>query len=157
MPWFELVDMRATVEDLTSLQPGHTHFGRSLLPIIAGAAQHRDAVFSEGGRLYAETHCMELESMPKNAPTSLYWPKLKTQASGGPDHTKPVMCRTKTHKYVRRLYEKDEFYDLESDPQELNNCIDDPRYRDSLSVLKDRLLTFFLETGDVVPKNIDQR
>ena len=59
----ELVDMRATVEALTGLEPGHTHFGRSLLPLIMGEThEHRDAVFCEGGRIHGERHAMELES-----------------------------------------------------------------------------------------------
>jgi arylsulfatase A-like enzyme len=154
----ELVDMRATVEGLSGLEPGYTHFGCSLLPVIAGETQdHRDAVFCEGGRLQGETHCMEKESQPHDPTTSLYWPKLVTQASLGPEHTKAVMCRTRTHKYVRRLYEMDELYDLDKDPQELCNLIDDPKYAAIQSVLKDRLLTFFLETGDAVPFQIDQR
>ena len=67
------------------------------------------------------------------------------------------MIRTKTHKYVRRLYENDELYDLIADPQELHNCIDNPRYEVVLMELKERLLTFYLETGDVVRHQTDQR
>jgi arylsulfatase A-like enzyme len=154
----ELVDMRATVEALTGLEPGYTHFGRSLLPACADENQsHRDAVFCEGGRLRGETHCMEQESVPENGPSTLYWPKLETQASGGPEHTKAVMCRTDNHKYVMRLYEKDELYDVVEDPQELHNLIDHSEYAGILTKLKDRLLQFFLETGDVVPYRIDKR
>ena len=67
------------------------------------------------------------------------------------------MCRTKGFKYVRRLYESDELYDLRTDPGELNNRIDDPALAGVLAELKDRLLTFYLETGDVVPHDTDQR
>jgi hypothetical protein len=67
------------------------------------------------------------------------------------------MCRTTTHKYVRRLYEQDELYDLVNDPAELVNVLDDPEYADVRAELKDRLLSFFLETGDVVPRHIDRR
>jgi arylsulfatase A-like enzyme len=154
----ELVDFRATVEDIIGLCPGYTHFGRSLLPLIAGETrEHRDAVFCEGGRLHGEMHCMELESASNHTPSGLYWPRVGLQASEGPEHTKAVMCRTQTHKYVRRLYEKDELYDLANDPQELDNRIDDPAYTEILAALKERLLTFFLETGDAVKHEPDQR
>jgi hypothetical protein len=79
------------------------------------------------------------------------------QSREGPEHTKAVMCRTKSHKYVRRLYEKDELYDLVADPQELHNQIDNPDYADVLLQLKERLLTFYLETSDVVRHLPDQR
>ena len=154
----ELIDFPATVEALTGIEPNHTHFGRSLLPLIAGETdEHRDAVFCEGGRLHGETHCMELESTSSQEPTGFYWPRVNLQSSEGPEHTKAVMCRTRDHKYVRRLYEKDELYDLRSDPQELQNRIDDPALAGVLAALKERLLTFYLETGDVVPHEPDQR
>ena len=75
----------------------------------------------------------------------------------GPEHTKAVMCRTKYYKYIRRLYEKDELYDLITDPQELQNQIDNPTYKNILTELKERLLTFYLGTSDVVKHETDQR
>jgi arylsulfatase A-like enzyme len=154
----ELLDFPATVEALTGIQPQHTHFGRSLLPVLAGETdQHREAVFCEGGRLHGETHCMELQSESHQVPSGLYYPRLLQQRSEGPEHTKAVMCRTKEYKYVRRLYETDELYDLHKDPHELNNLVDDPNYSQVFTMMKEWLLTWFLETGDVVPYEVDQR
>ena len=67
------------------------------------------------------------------------------------------MCRTQTHKYVMRLYEQDELYDLQSDPEECCNRINDPALAEVLLTLKDRMLTWFLETGDAVPHEMDKR
>ncbi len=154
----ELIDFPATVEALSGITPGHTHFGRSLLPVVAGETdEHRDAVFCEGGRIHGEEHCMEKESSSNQEPGGLYWPRVNLQTSEGPEHTKAVMCRTATHKYVRRLYEPDELYDLKADPGETVNLIDDPSTGGVLGELKDRMLTFFLETGDVVPHDPDRR
>jgi arylsulfatase A-like enzyme len=154
----ELIDMRATVENLTGFKPDYTHFGRSLLSLIAGNTQeHRDAVFCEGGRLQGEIHAMEKESTSHQSPQGLYWPRVGLQSSEGPEHTKAVMCRTKTHKYVHRLYEKDELYDLVTDPQELTNQISNPAYAEVLADLKDRLLVFYLQTADVVKHQTDRR
>lgn len=157
----ELVDFCATVYDLTGIEPPSTHFGRSLLPVLTGETeQHRDAAFCEGGRLYGETHAMERESVAymEKVEKSQYWPRLELQFSDeGPYHGKAAMCRTKTHKYVRRLYEQDELYDLRKDPQELRNVIDLPAYADVLSQLKERMLTWYTETADVVPLDADDR
>ena len=90
-------------------------------------------------------------------PRGLYWPRVNLQTSEGPEHTKAVMCRTHDYKYVRRLYEQDELYDLRADPGELHNRIDDPALAGVLAGLKERMLTFFLETGDVVPHDTDRR
>ncbi len=152
----ELVDFRATVEDFTGLRPGYTHFGRSLKPLLsAQPAQHRDAVFCEGGRCHGEIHCMERES-PRGK-DFLYWPRMSLQSEEGSAHTKATMCRTRRYKYIHRLYELDELYDLQEDPQELHNRIDDPALAAVQTDLKQRLLDFYLETSDVVPHTPDQR
>lgn len=154
----ELVDVPATVEALTGIEPEHTHFGRSLLEVIAGDTDDlRDAVFCEGGRLRAERQAMELESVSGQQPTGLYWPRLSMQASPGPEHTKAAMCRTHDVKYVRRLYEKDELYDLRTDSHEERNVIDDPQYADVRAAMADRLVTWYQETCDVVPATADRR
>jgi arylsulfatase A-like enzyme len=158
----ELVDFAPTVYDLAGITPSYSHFGRSLLPMISSrtgspGAAGRDAVFCEGGRLHGERHCMELESSSSTDPAGLYWPRVNLQTSEGPEHGKAVMCRTHDFKYVRRLYETDELYDLRADPAELVNRIDDPALADVRARLRDRMLTFFLETADVVPHDTDAR
>jgi len=154
----ELIDVPATIEALAGITPAHDHFGRSLLPVLAGETDaHRDAVFCEGGRRHGETQAMELESADSQLPTGLYWPRVNLQTSEGPEHTKAAMCRTREFKYTRRLYEMNELYDLRDDPAELVNRVTDPALAGVLAALKERLLTFFLETCDVVPRDTDRR
>jgi len=155
----ELVDFSETVFALTKINPNYSHFGRSLIPLLQSETEdHRDAVFCEGGRLYGEKHAMELESVSSLNPTGLYWPRVSLQTTDdGPYHGKAVMCRTKNFKYVRRLYEKDELYDLNNDPEEMNNLIDDLKYKDILIRMKERILTWYIETCDVVPFDTDRR
>lgn len=66
------------------------------------------------------------------------------------------MCRTRDFEYVRRLGERDELYDLRTDPQELHNRIDDPAPA-ARATLTDRLLTWYQETCDTVPHDLDLR
>ncbi len=154
----ELIDVPATVEDFASLEPTHSHFGRSLRPLLAHHdAENRDAVFCEGGRRHGEKQAMELESTSAIAPGRLYWPRVGLQIQEGPEHTKAIMCRTTTHKYVRRLYEKDELYDLEKDPAELHNVSGRPEYREIEAALANRLLTHLFETSDIVPFDTNRR
>jgi arylsulfatase A-like enzyme len=156
----ELVDLPATVFALTGIEPGYSHFGKSLLRLLGGATdQHRDAVFCEGGRLYGEDHASESINLYRwndDPVEGQYWPRLRLQASDEqPWHTKATMCRTESFKYVRRLYEQDELYDLEQDPHELDNRIADPALAQVLFGLKERLLTWYMETCDVVPMELD--
>jgi hypothetical protein len=67
------------------------------------------------------------------------------------------MIRSREWKYVRRLYDTDELYDLGSDPDEIHNLID----AQSRSYIRDELTaemaTWFVETGDQVRWRWDLR
>ena len=118
-----------------------------------GNEVHKDAVFSEGGRIHGEIWAME----KGHGPQSAYWPRLSTQEMEGPEHTKAVMMRMGDLKYVYRLYEKDELYDLKKDPKELKNVIEVPEYQEAIVKMKMRMLQFMVETGDIVPNRKDIR
>lgn len=149
----ELVDLCETVCDMTGIQTEYTQFGKSLLPVINGSDEHKDAVICEGGRIHGEEQAMERG----HGKESTYWPRLHEQGKEGPEHTKAVMLREERYKYVYRLYESDELYDLENDPKELENLIHDVNYTEITQRLKNRLLDFMVSTGDFVPKRKDPR
>lgn len=149
----ELVDLSATVAAMCDVEIEYVQFGKSLLPVLEREQEHKDAVFCEGGRIHGETWAMERG----HGPESEYWPRLDTQSSEGPEHTKAVMIRMGDFKYVNRLYEKDELYDLANDPDELCNIIDEKRHQDKVAMFKARMLDWFIETGDIVPNRRDLR
>ena len=153
----ELIDFTATVFELTGIKPGYTHFGQSLLPVLEGKTDElRDAVFCEGGRMPGENHCKEFQSASAGT-DFLYSPRINLQIGDGPEHSKAIMVRTKQHKYVYRVGEKHELYNLEKDPEEYINLINDESHKEILTGLKMRMLQFFVETGDVVPLEGDER
>jgi len=154
----ELVDFPSTVSELTGIDLGYTNFGQSLVPLFEGKrTEHKDAVFCEGGRMKDEWHCSEHQSTQLAGPLGLYMPRINLQMKDGPEHTKAVMLRTKDYKYVYRVYEKDELYDLANDPEERTNRIEDETLQPVRTMLKERLLKFFVETSDVVPYQADER
>ena len=156
----ELVDFPATVYDLAEIDCGYWHFGRSLAGLFGDPDRsHRDAVFTEGGRLEGEVQASEYESLSAGNRLGLYSPRVSLQvAESNPlPHTKAAMCRDGRFKYVRRAFELDEFYDLAEDPGETRNLIGDPLYSDEIARLRDRMLTWYMETCDVVPLQTDRR
>ena len=156
----ELVDFPATVYDMADIDCGYWHFGQSLANVLTDpGAGHRDAVFCEGGRLQDEAHASERESVSSASSLGLYSPRvnLQVQEDRPLRHTKATMCRDSRFKYVRRAYETDELYDLADDPGETRNLVADPRYAPELARLRDRMLTWYMETSDVVPLTPDQR
>ncbi|MFX0083623.1 MAG: hypothetical protein ACFE94_17885 [Candidatus Hodarchaeota archaeon] len=46
---------------------------------------------------------------------------------------------------------------MNSDPEEIINVIDDSKYMDILFNMKEKMLTWYLETCDVVPFETDWR
>jgi arylsulfatase A-like enzyme len=149
----ELADLSATIADMAGIELPYTQFGKSLREAIAGNPFHKDAVICEGGRIHGEKQAMELGHNEQ----SPYWPRLSTQYSEGPEHGKAIMIRMGNIKYTYRLYELDELYDLDKDPLELNNVINDPAYAETVLKFKERLLRLMIETGDYVPNRRDKR
>ncbi len=150
----ELVDLLPTLADSCDIELGHTHFGRSLLPLLRGeTASHRDYVFSEGGGLRSEIHTHESDRRREN----IYWARAAVQFTQPEVHGKAVMIRSKDWKYVRRLYDTDELYDLQNDPQELHNLVDDPVLAGVRDEMLAKIAEWFIETGDQVPWRWDLR
>lgn len=149
----ELLDIPATISEMSGIKLDYTQFGKSLLNSIAGDETHKDAVFCEGGRIHGEEQAME----KGHGPESTYWPRLDTQSSEGPEHTKACMIRMGNIKYTMRLYEQDELYNLDEDPMELNNLINDSAYKEICLKMKERLLKYYMETTDFVPNKRDKR
>lgn len=149
----ELVDLSATIAEMANIEIEYKQFGVSLVDTLPGKSHGKDAVFCEGGRVRGESWAME----KGHGPESPYYPRLSTQSKEGPEHTKATMIRMKNLKYTKRLYEKDELYDLSVDPYELNNIIENPNYKNEIVKLQQRMLTYFMETGDWVPNRKDLR
>ena len=154
----ELIDFYGTAEALVELPKEHTHFGSSLISYMKQEEETlRTEVFCEGGFRKGEDHCKETGGQAVPDPKGLYYPRQFLQASDEMYNGKAVMCRTKEFKYVRRLYEEDEFYDLQNDPEELINQIHNPEYQEIILAMKEKLLEFYQDTCDVVPFQKDAR
>lgn len=152
----ELTDVSATIEQLTGMESEHITFGQSLLPVITGEREeHRKAVFAIGGGTHEERRRKLLGTggEQKYLPESNGYPKMIAYTRKGPEYGKAAMYRTQTHKYIFRMYEQDELYNLETDPHELHNRIDDPALSKILIMLKDHFLQFLMETNDVLMRN----
>jgi len=152
----ELVDFYATAMDFAGVEPQRTQFGRSLRPVIADrSAKVRDFVCTEGGRLPGELHCDEYHvSNPKRE--FEYWPKMMAQTDDR-GHAKGIMIRNDRYKYVNRITDENEFYDLQEDPQEKVNRIDDPALQGEILKMQHQLLNWLQATSDVVPWKTDSR
>lgn len=155
----ELVDFYATAIDMAKIKPSHTHFGKSLVEVIASRDKEvRDFVLSEGGREKGEIHCDEFHAQGPSGPAinNDYYPKMLAEKDDEA-HDKGIMIRDHRYKYVSRSATKDEFYDLEKDPNELINEIDNPIYKDEIQAKQLQCLKYLQHTSDIVPFKYDAR
>ncbi len=150
----ELVDLTPTVVEMTGIELSYVQYGKSLVHVLAGDDEHKDAVFCEGGRPLGDTYAMELGHSDPHDP---YYPRLHIQQSEDGQHTRATMIRMGNLKYVMRQLEKDELYNLETDPDELVNVIDDPQYAHDIEKMKLRMLEWYQDTADWVPNRKDRR
>lgn len=155
----ELVDFYATALDYAGVESTHTHFGKSLKPILADrSVELRDYIFCEGGRMPGETHCDESHvNGPNGSPPSfVYWPRQTAQREDE-THIKGTMIRDHRYKYISRYDDSDEFYDLEKDPGERTNQINNPEYASIILKMQREQLRWYQGTCDVVPLDFDAR
>jgi choline-sulfatase len=157
----ELFDLMATVLDIADIEAEHTHFARSLVPQLNGAAGDPERiVFAEGGYDTHEPHCFEgyeprMRKNPKNA--GKYRPKYFVQQNHPLSVTRAVMARTPEYKLIYRPQSVSELFDLKKDPRELRNVIDDPAYGAIRADLQQKILDWLIHTSDVTPVHEDRR
>lgn len=152
----EMVDLLPTLLELAGTKAAHTHFGKSLIPLLEDpAAAHRGAAFCEGGFRVADEPLLETAGW-------IYEPKGRLQHERT-DLAGLAMCiRTDEWSYVYRAYEDGELYDRRSDPYETRNLIADggpadPALDPVARQLHGRLFDWLAETSDVIPWQKDPR
>ncbi len=113
----ESIDVLATVAELAGIEATHTHFGRSLVPLLEDpTATVREFAFCEGGFRTRDAHLLERATGP-------YEPKSRLQHDR-PELVGLAMCvRTPEWAYVWRAEEPDELYDRIADPDETTNLL----------------------------------
>ncbi len=155
----ELVDFYATAMDFAGVTPAHTHFGISLRGVLADRSRmHRQYAFCEGGRMPGEQHCDEYHNEKGEGASErdAYWPKKMAQLDDEA-HAKGIMIRDRRFKYISRSLGTDELYDLDKDPNETQNRIDDPSLSDQIGRLQQAMLKWLQATADIVPYDFDRR
>jgi arylsulfatase A-like enzyme len=148
----ELVDLLPTLFEIAGIEAQHTHFGRSLVPLLKdGSLSHREEVFSEGGFLVEEAPLLEKgQFFP-------YHNKIALQQEFPESAGKATCVRTDDWTYVYRLYEGPELYDRHHDPRETVNLAGWPEFESVEREMRDRLLRWQLATADAMPWQADPR
>jgi len=156
------IDVFATVLELAGVTPEWPHFGRSLLPVMRGETRTlRDAVFMDcGANLPHELpYAIARTQMPQMPVDNPYYPFYLTFTECPEAAGRTLMVREARWKYVRRQADVEELYDLDSDREEQRNLLAAGAAAEPevLARLRDRLLSWSIETGDVMPVGLDRK
>ncbi len=118
------IDIVPTILDYWDIQLPKVIEGKSMIPMIFDTTiATNETVFTEFGRY-----------------------EIDHDGFGGLQMMRAAT--TERFKLVLYLMDTDEFYDLENDPYEVNNLINDTEYREIREALHDRLLQHMNETRD---------
>lgn len=148
----ELYDVMATMLEYGGTRARHTHFARSLVPQIAGAAgDSARAAFSEGGYNVSEPQAFE---PPAFGP---YGPKSALQNEHPSSIRRVASVKTPLHTYIKRPHGQNELYDRVRDPGETRNLIDVRKYASVREALETRLIDWYVETSGVPETGKDPR
>jgi arylsulfatase A-like enzyme len=148
----ELYDVMPTCLELAGTRATHTHFARSLMPQLHGAAgDTQRAAFTEGGYNTYEPQAFE----PIIA--GLYGPKTRLQNERPETVTRCAAVRTRRYKYIARPNDQSELYDCAHDPLQRENLFGDSSLRDVQAELQSRLMNWYINTSGVPPPERDPR
>ena len=120
-PLVQNIDIAPTVLEAAGAKPPEYMDGRSILPLLEGkATAWRDAVFYE-----------------------YYW------EAAFPQTPTTYGVRTDRYKFIHYhgVWDTDELYDMQNDPDERHNLIDQPRHQDLIKKLRIRMYEWLESTG----------
>ena len=151
----ELYDVMATCLELAGVTARHTHFARSLMPQIHGAAgDPLRCAFSEGGYNEYEPQCFEAGNRDR---ASVYYPKGHLQNIQPRTISRSAMIRTPDYKLISRPQGQSELYVYADDPQELRNRYGETSVATLQTRLQERLLHWYQNTAGIAPMDADPR
>jgi arylsulfatase A-like enzyme len=147
----EMVDILPTLLEVAETEASHTHFGKSLVPVLTNVNETiRDTAFSEGGFATSELDLLEQAS-------GEYAKKAQLQHEKPELVGKAICMRNDAYTYVYRLYEDDELYDRAADPDETCNLVGQSTVESVEQEMKSQVVEWLFGTADVIPWVPDPR
>ncbi len=147
----ENIDLLPLLLELTGIEQPYGIQGKSPAPAMRGESdKHKDYVFAEGGH---EKELLDIEiKADKHRLLVVGYLKKAEMREIMPDSLrKAKMIRTPEYKFVYRIKDKNEFYDLKNDPLEQVNCHDKPEFSEKIREMEKMLLDHLIESEENLP------
>ena len=87
----------------------------------------------------------------------IYYDKVRLPLRDPKVFSKAVMVRNERYKYIYCPDDIDELYDLQNDPQEINNIAGNPNMGNVMRELRDKIAGWLLRSSDSPPLEWDKR
>jgi N-sulfoglucosamine sulfohydrolase len=153
------IDFMPTVLEIVGIPKIDGMDGRSFLPLLQEKNQPgRDSVFTEFHETFAKNrYPMRCVQTSRFGYIYNFWPdgqtKMIMDSTGGLSFKAMQKAAVKNREIESRVrlfsYRiPEEFYNLEHDPDALENLIHDPRFSDEIEAFRKRLETYMADTGD---------
>lgn len=156
------IDIAPTLLELAGVKPANTIQGRSFTSLL----KNPDTDFRK--YIFAEHNWHDYEAYERAVRTKdyLYISNLRPALdNGGPidANQSPSALALKENKAKLTVLQKEallvprpsaEFYDMRSDAAQINNLIDDPKYKSTINQLKSTLALWQTQTGDTSPTKL---
>ena len=147
----QTVDVLPTILDLVDVEPPKGIQGQSFVPVLNGYIEEiYDVVLCQGGQereLIERTVPVEARERPCKA----YLKKQQALCTEPEINLRAKMIRDHRYKYVFHSAGMEEFYDMEADPMELNNCAGDEEYTELLQRYRLKMIQKLVEAETVFP------
>lgn len=147
----ESIDLLPTLLELVGVSVPKGVQGRSLGRLLAGeTTEHRHSVLCQGGQ---ESEMFDRVTAPdaRPRPCRAYHMKQAALFTRPAINGRAKMLRDRHWKYVFRLGDVEELYDLRADPGELRNLAPEPAHAATLQAYRQKLLTRLVEAETVEP------
>lgn len=150
----ETVDIFPTLCDLLEIEKPYGINGKSMVNLLGDPdMKHKSYVYCEGGH---ERELIDIPiPVPEDFPPSdfpdIYGGKFTVRNEYPNSLRKAKMIRTTEFKYIYRVVENDELYDLRHDPNETRNLVDDSKYNQIVLEMREMLLEHLVESEENRP------
>lgn len=148
----ELVDLMPTLLDLAGVNIPYGVQGKTLAPVLRGeAADHKEFIVIESGEAGEPpklSDILDAEGKPVDKGTSFAWCAFREAWLG-----RGKCLRDDRWKLAVYANGEGELYDLDNDPDEVNNLCGAESHREVEQTLKEKLLHWCIENTDNLPEN----
>lgn len=147
----ENIDLLPTLLDILKIEKPYGIQGKSMFNLMKNkTSKHKDYVFTEGGH-EEDLLKIKIDPDPHRKLVVGYLKKAELRDVMPDSLRRAKMIKTNKYKLIYRIKDKNELYDLQKDPAEMNNVYYDNSYQKIKINMEKILINHLIESEDNLP------